>query len=99
MKGPIVERHLELGGLQTRALELDGDGPPLLLLHGFADSADCWRPLLDRLRKRERAAIALDMPGFGAAAHLRRGEPLLPQLDAFVAGAVAHAGDGRGTDS
>jgi pimeloyl-ACP methyl ester carboxylesterase len=97
VKGPIVERHLELGGLGTRALELDGEGPPLLLLHGFADSADCWRPLLDRLRKRSRAAVALDMPGFGAAAHLRRGEDLLPQLDAFVADAVAHAASDRGT--
>ena len=96
MKGPIVEHRLRLGGVKTRALELDGEGPPLLLLHGFADSADCWRPLIDRLRKRGRGAVALDMPGFGAAAHLRRDEDLLPQLDAFAADAVAHAASGRG---
>jgi pimeloyl-ACP methyl ester carboxylesterase len=67
MKHPIVEHKLELGGSQTRALELDGEGPPVLLLHGFGDSADTWRLVLDRLRKRGQAAVALDMPGFGAA--------------------------------
>jgi hypothetical protein len=36
---PLIEYRLEVAGRATRALELAGDGPPLLLLHGFADSA------------------------------------------------------------
>ena len=40
---PLVEHRLELAGTRTRALELEGDGPPVLLLHGYADSADTWR--------------------------------------------------------
>jgi pimeloyl-ACP methyl ester carboxylesterase len=87
---PIVEHKLRLGGVGTRALELEGEGPPLILLHGFADSADTWRLLLDRLRKRGRAAVALDMPGFGAADHLTPGHPVLPALDDFADAAVEH---------
>jgi pimeloyl-ACP methyl ester carboxylesterase len=87
---PIVEHKLTLGGVRTRALELEGSGPPLILLHGFADSADTWRLLLDRLRKQGRAAVALDMPGFGTADHLGPGEPVLPALDSFADAAVEH---------
>ena len=46
-------------------LEIEGDGPPLLLLHGFADSADTWRMILDRLSRTGRRAMAIDLPGFG----------------------------------
>ncbi len=85
---PIVEHKLPLGGVRTRALELEGDGPPLILLHGFADSADTWRLLLDRLRKQGRAAVALDMPGFGQAEHLDPARPVLEQLDGFTDAAI-----------
>jgi pimeloyl-ACP methyl ester carboxylesterase len=85
---PIYEHRPELGGADTRALELDGEGPRLILLHGFADSADTWRLLLDRLRRLGRAAVALDLPGFGAASRLDPDEPILSQLDRFVEGAV-----------
>lgn len=87
---PIVEHKLSLGGARTRALELEGDGPALILLHGFADSADTWRLLLDRLRKQGRAAVALDMPGFGQADQLDPEASVLPQLDAFADAAVEH---------
>jgi pimeloyl-ACP methyl ester carboxylesterase len=86
---PLVEHRPAIGGVRTRALELEGHGPPLVLLHGFADSADTWRAVLARLAREGRAAIALDLPGFGLADRLRPG-PVLPQLDAFAAAAVAH---------
>jgi pimeloyl-ACP methyl ester carboxylesterase len=85
---PIVEHEPRLAGVRTRAIELGGQEPRLLLLHGFADSADTWRPLLDELRRRERAAVALDCPGFGAATPLQDGGPIVPQLDRFVEAAV-----------
>jgi pimeloyl-ACP methyl ester carboxylesterase len=94
---PLFEHRLELAGYRTRALELEGEGPPLLLLHGYADSADTWRPLLDRLARRDRRAVALDMPGFATAADLRADEPILAQLGEFGAAAVeAFAPDGGG---
>jgi pimeloyl-ACP methyl ester carboxylesterase len=93
---PLFEHRLTLGGFETRALELEGDGPPLLLLHGWADSADTWRPLLDRLGRVDRRALAVDMPGFGAAAPPSDGEPLLAQLDAFCEAALEYAAPDRG---
>lgn len=91
--GQIVEHEPEIGGIRTRMLELDGEGPRLLLVHGFADSADSWRPALDLLRKRGRAAAAIDLPGFGRAGRLERERAILPQIDAFMDGAVARFAD------
>ena len=56
-------------GHATRALEVAGEGPGIVLLHGWSDSADTWRPLLAQLGARGRRAIAVDLPG------LRRGDP------------------------
>lgn len=87
----IREQRLELGGFGTRALELETEGDdrrPLLLLHGWSDSADTWRPLMRELARRGRRAIAIDLPGFGRADRLDRDEPILPQLDRFTAAAV-----------
>ena len=89
----MLEYRLTLAGCDTRALELEGEGPTHLLFHGFSDSADTWRLLLDRLAHEGRRAIAFDMPGFGTASRLAR-DPVLPQLDDFAAAALDHAGDG-----
>ena len=92
---PLIEHRLELAGFSTRALELEGAGPPVLLLHGYADSADTWRLVLDTLARRERRALAVDLPGFGAADPLRPEGSMLEQLDAFArAGADLLAADG-----
>jgi pimeloyl-ACP methyl ester carboxylesterase len=91
---PLLEHRLDLAGHTTRALELDGDGPGIVLLHGWTDSADTWRPLLAELSACGRRAIAVDLPGFGQATKLARG-PLLPQLDAFAAELVAMWANGE----
>lgn len=78
--------------MSTRALAVEGEGPPLLLLHGFADSADTWRALLGRIGAAGRAAVAIDLRGFGTAADLDPDRPLLPQWDAMVDAAVAELG-------
>ncbi|HEU5268027.1 MAG TPA: alpha/beta hydrolase [Jatrophihabitans sp.] len=88
----IVESRVVLGGIATRILEVDGAGPPILLLHGFSDSADSWRPLLRQLGTRARHAIAVDLPGSGYATRL--GRPALASLDAFAAAFVTEFGEG-----
>ena len=90
---PLLEHGMSIGGYRTRALELDGDGAPYLLLHGFSDSADTWRLVLDRLARDGRRALALDLPGFGAADPLDA-QAVLPQLDRFAAAALEHTGEG-----
>src|SRR3954452_11363464 len=79
----VLEHRIEIAGHATRALEVDGGGPGIVLLHGWSDSADTWRPLLAQLGARGRRAIAVDLPGFGEATRLRDGA-VLPQLDAFA---------------
>ncbi|MEV5003996.1 alpha/beta fold hydrolase [Nocardioides sp. LML1-1-1.1] len=76
------------GGYRTRTVELDGSGPCLVLVHGFADSADTWNGVLAELAELGRSALAVDLPGFGDADLLQPG-PVFPQLDRFLAGLVA----------
>lgn len=89
---PLFEHRTELAGFATRVLELEGDGPPVLLLHGWADSADTWRLTLDFLARAGRRAVAVDLPGFGAAAPLREGK-MLPQYDEVAAAALEYLGE------
>ena len=91
---PVVEHRVALSGHVTRALEVEGDGPGIVLLHGWSHSADTWRPLLDELAARGRRAIAVDLPGFGEATPLQPGA-VLPQLDAFAAELVTMWAEGE----
>jgi pimeloyl-ACP methyl ester carboxylesterase len=86
---PLFEHRTRLAGYETRVLELEGDGVPILMFHGYADSADTWRQTLALLGRRGHRAIAVDLPGFGAADRLKP-EPILPQLDSFAAAALRY---------
>ena len=65
---PLFEHRMEFAGYETRVLELEGRGEPIVLLHGRSDSADTWRCVLAQLGKQERRAIATE-PGAGAQRH------------------------------
>jgi len=96
--GRMREYRLTLNGARTRAIEVEGSGRPVLLLHGFCDSADTWRNVLERLREQGRAAIAYDMPGFGFSQPVRFPIPLLDQQVAFAAAAIGRAAEQSGED-
>jgi pimeloyl-ACP methyl ester carboxylesterase len=98
MQQPLMEYRLALGGYETRVLELEGDGPALVLFHGYADSADTWRRMLARLARAGRRAVAVDLPGFGTADRLARDELVLPQLDRFAAATIEHFAAETGTN-
>jgi pimeloyl-ACP methyl ester carboxylesterase len=87
---PIDERRERVAGWRTRLLQVDGDGPRLILLHGFSDSADTWRPLLRLLAQRGCAATAVDLPSHGLADSLDGSRPVLPQFNRFVTHVVRH---------
>ncbi len=90
----IRERRSAYAGVGTRELFVEGDGPTVVLLHGFAHPADTWRPVLDRLGAAGQSAVAVDLPGFGAADAARPGA-WLAQGDRFVSEVIAqHAEHG-----
>ncbi len=87
----ITESRATFGGVGTRVLSVPGNGTPVVLLHGYADSAETWRGVLARLEASGRQAFAVDLPGFGRADRRRPG-PLLPQFDAFADAVLAETG-------
>ena len=56
----------EVSGITLHSLEA-GEGPPVLLLHGWPTSAHLWRHALPKIAASGRHAIALDLPGYGAS--------------------------------
>jgi pimeloyl-ACP methyl ester carboxylesterase len=50
-------------GARVRYVDV-GEGPPVVLVHGFASSLETWELVLPVLRKHHRV-IALDLKGFG----------------------------------
>lgn len=88
----ITERFVEAAGVRTRLLETRGSrlgGPPLLLLHGYSDSADTWRPLMLDLADRRQRSVAIDLQGFGKADRLVPDEPMLEQFARLIDGVLA----------
>jgi pimeloyl-ACP methyl ester carboxylesterase len=59
----VTHRFVELDGLRVHVAEA-GDGPPLLLLHGWPQHWWCWRHLIPPLAERYRV-LAPDLRGFG----------------------------------
>ena len=62
----IAMDSVEVGDLTLAYREL-GDGPPVLLLHGWPTSSHLWRDVMPALAGAGNRAIAPDLPGFGAS--------------------------------
>ncbi|OAN46347.1 alpha/beta hydrolase [Chloroflexus islandicus] len=62
----ISERQITVDGFRLRVLSA-GQGPAVLLLHGFVVSADDWIPTIQTLAAAGYHAIAPDALGFGAS--------------------------------
>jgi 4,5:9,10-diseco-3-hydroxy-5,9,17-trioxoandrosta-1(10),2-diene-4-oate hydrolase len=64
----LAGRLLDIAGCETYVVDAPalspGPQPPVLLLHGYGDTADCWRRVLPALQ-RHRRVIAIDTPPFG----------------------------------
>lgn len=55
---------VDVDGCRLAVADTGGDGPPLVLLHGFGGSLATWWSVLPRLAERHRV-VAFDRPGFG----------------------------------
>ena len=62
-----------------------GSGPPVVLLHGFADQKETWS-LVGRILSAQHRIIAPDLPGFGAADRIRPEEAGTAALADYLAG-------------
>lgn len=61
----------------TVAFHREGDGEPLLLIHGLGGDRGIWAPVLDALAA-SHDVIAVDLPGFGASPALGDNPPPSP---------------------
>jgi pimeloyl-ACP methyl ester carboxylesterase len=56
--------YVQTGDILTRYREWGTSGTPVLLLHGFVESADTWAPTAELLA-RDHRVYAIDLDGFG----------------------------------
>ena len=62
----FVSRTAEIDGLKLHYLTA-GNGPALILLHGYAETSLMWKPIIPQLAQRF-TVIAPDLPGIGDSA-------------------------------
>ncbi|GAB3655821.1 alpha/beta fold hydrolase [Nocardioides korecus] len=62
---PAGLRFVQAGDVRTRYLQWGSSGSPVVLVHGFVESADTWRAVGERLAARGHRVFALDLDGWG----------------------------------
>src|SRR5712672_2777241 len=62
----IASRAEEVDGVRVHYLTA-GQGPTVILLHGYAETSRMWRPIIPQLAERFKV-IAPDLPGIGDSA-------------------------------
>lgn len=66
MLAGFSERTIDVEGSRV-ALATAGDGPPLLLLHGYPQTRACWHRIAPELARRF-TVVAADLRGYGGSA-------------------------------
>ncbi len=61
---PFTSNIIQANGISQHYYRSGGDKPPLVLLHGFTDSAACWFPATDSL-EQDYDVILVDARGHG----------------------------------
>jgi len=85
-----ASRFVDAHGLRWHVQVL-GEGPPILLLHGTGASTHSWRDLAPLLARRF-TVVAPDLPGHGFTERDRRRAPSLPFMADAVAALVGRVG-------
>lgn len=94
-QGPWVHRDLAANGARFHTVQM-GEGPLVLLLHGFPMNWWTWRHLLPVLADAGYRAVAMDMRGYGGSDHTPHGyDPA--NLSADVAGVIRALGQHNAT--
>jgi pimeloyl-ACP methyl ester carboxylesterase len=86
---PAGLKFVTADGIHTRYLQWGTSGPTVVLVHGFAESADTFDPLGTALAAAHRRVYALDLTGWGYSARVgpydveHQAKQLLGFLDAL----------------
>ena len=91
LPGPWSHRDISANGVRLHIAEA-GEGPLVLLLHGFPQFWWTWRAQLSSLAEAGFRAVAPDLRGYGASDKPPRGYDL-PTLSADVAALVRALGE------
>lgn len=89
----MSSQHLEVGGVRLH-VETAGDGPPLLLLHGWPQDGRVWEQVVPRLQDRF-TLVVLDWRGHGRSADAPDGVYTPDALVAEALGVLDALGIGR----
>ncbi len=93
----VVEAHrragieFRAGGCGTFRLD-QGDGEPVVLVHGLPSSSFLYRKVVAELAARGRRAIAIDLPGMGLAERADPFDYTVEGLSRFMEAAVDEIG-------
>jgi pimeloyl-ACP methyl ester carboxylesterase len=90
LDGPWTHRTIAARGARFHIAEA-GDGPLVLLLHGFPQFWWTWRHQIPVLADAGYRAVAMDLRGFGGSDHTPRGYDL-PSVAGDVAAVIASLG-------
>ena len=89
--GPWTHRDVSANGARFHVVDT-GDGPVVVLLHGFPTFWWTWRRQLTALAAAGYRAIAMDLRGYGGSDHPPHGyDPRT--LSADVAGVIRSLGE------
>lgn len=91
LEGPWRHRFIAANGARFHVAEV-GEGPLVLLLHGFPQFWWAWRDQLPTLAEAGYRAVALDLRGYGASDKSPRGYDTA-SLTADVAGVIRSLGE------
>ena len=89
--------HIQTNGISMRLAEA-GEGPLVLLIHGWPESWYSWRHQLSALAEQGYHAVAPDMRGYGdSSAPADPAEYRIDKLAADVVGIVDHFAESKAT--
>jgi pimeloyl-ACP methyl ester carboxylesterase len=91
IEGPWRHRFIAANGARFHVAEA-GDGPLVMLLHGFPQFWWCWRHQLRALAEAGYRVVAMDLRGYGASDKPPRGYDTIT-LTADVAGVIRALGE------
>lgn len=87
------ERFIDNGDVTLR-VEVSGDGPPILCVHGWPELPHSWRHQVEHFTRRGFSVAALDVRGYGASSSPPEVERYtLTELAADVAAVARALGD------